>query len=166
MCSPLLRDPLNRLWQTQVLDQGNLTATLTNINSPYPKNPTLQVGSSFWQLEITSKGSLTSTKVGKPNLTALPYIPMTSLGGVNYKLTVLDPSGIIGVTTTGSVLPDFIPYSPDVSMSFWPTANTGVFCTTCGNASVTVSADLSCWCCSCSTWVLPEDTNILVQLEE
>lgn len=166
MCNVLLRDPLNRLWQTAVSNQGSLLTGLTTLHTNSPKNPVLNAGSNFWRLDITNNGTLTTTKVS-PQTTpfALPYIPITSVGGVNFQLTVHPKTGVLGVSSTGSLLPDFIPYVPDIAMSRFPVSD-GIFCATCGNASVTVSADLSCWCCACSSFVLPEDTNMIVVLEE
>lgn len=166
MCNILLRDPANNLWQVSVLDQGNLTTSPSTLVSNDPKNPVLVNGTNNWQLGISTHGSLNATLVTPASVKrALSYIPMTSSGGVNFSLKVHDATGVLGVSSTGSLLPDFIPYIPDVAMSRFPVSD-GIYCYTCGNASVTVSADLSCWCCTCSNFVLPENTNIIVVLEE
>lgn len=201
MCNVLLRDPLNRLWQTGVTDNGLLTTDLTTITSPLPQGPILQglltvstnvssgygvggfgvggfggttVTTSFpvnsWHLSADTQGRIVADLVPNPVApqVALPFFPIVSAGGFNWNISI-DNNGILqsdlGSPATGGNFQDVIPYPLDVSMSRWP-LSTGIFCTTCGNASVTVSGDLSCWCCACNSFVPPEDTNMIVVLEE
>jgi hypothetical protein len=166
-CNPLLRDPLNRFWALGVLDNGQLTTTLTSIVPLFQNGPILTVNQqNNWQLSADIQGRIVSTNLNyQPTIQLnLPYIPLLSPSGFAWNLTITS-FGLLETTATSSLFPEVIPYIPDVSMSIYGTKNE-VFCPSCGNATVVVSADLSCWCCACSSFVLPEDTNIIVVLEE
>jgi len=165
-CTPLLEDPFGVFWALSVDDDGELTITSTTVKPIRQSPPTLSVGNSAWALSVDATESIQVTQVPTPGFALLPYIPLNSLGNIPWKLTV-DPDGTLRTTSTGStLLPDIIPYPIDVTMSIYGNTPQLLFCTTCANASVTASADLSLWCCSCSTFVLPEDTNILVVIDE
>lgn len=166
-CLPILPDPSGGYWQLGVTDAGLLTTTqvfpvLKHIAGPY-----LKAGYNVWQLTADTQGRIVDTLILPPTAQSpLPYIPLISPGGFFYSLTLDTIQGLLLTNSTGAtLLPDVIPYIPDVTMSVWP-ASTPLVCFTCGNATVTASADLSLWCCSCSAFVPPDDTNILVVLDE
>lgn len=123
-----------------------------------------------WHLAVDSFGAITTDLVSAPTppQIALPSFVLTSPSGFNWIVTS-DSSGTLltdpGSPTTGGNFPDIIPTQNDITLSRWP-LSTGIFCSTCGNAAVTVQADLSCWCCACNSFVPPEDTNMIVVLEE
>ena len=123
-----------------------------------------------WHLAVDAFGAITSDLVPTPVAPqiVLPSVLLTSPGGFNWVLTS-DDSGTVQTDPGNPVMagnfPDIIPGQIDITQSRWP-LSTGIFCTTCGNASVTVQADLSCWCCACASFVPPEDTNMIVVLEE
>lgn len=194
-CNPLLRDQYNRFWSLGVQNDGAPSITLTSIPMNHQQNPNILVGSDIWQLsvdasslgdeaiQVTKLNSLflgglgegglgeqgygTGVLVRPPNpVRTLTYIPLISPIGGAWALTVSSDGDVL-LTATDYLFPDVIPYPPDVTMStygampFLP-----LLCATCGNASVTASADLSLWCCTCSSFVPPEDTNILVVIDE
>lgn len=170
-CNPLLRDQLGRFWALGVGDDGSLTITLTSIQVNHQQGPFLGSGHDIWQLSVDASSlgneGIQLTKATPPTiLGTLTYIPLVSSVGGAWALTV--SSGDLLVTATDFLFPDIIPRQPDVTMSIYGNAFplTPLICTTCGNASVTASADLSLWCCTCSSFVPPEDTNIIVVLDE
>ena len=163
-CTPLLRDPFNAYWALSTDDDGDLTITKVQI-VPYRQNPpALQIGYAAWQLAVDATEAITVTKVANPGQIKFPYIPLNSPGGIPWKLTVTQ-EGELQTTATSTLLPDVIPLPSDITMSVYGTDDL-LFCNSCGNASVTALADLGLWCCSCSSYVLPEDTNIIVVLDE
>lgn len=166
MCDVLLKDPLNRLWQMSIDNQGLLLTTLlpntmSQIDGPtIASDPTRQ-----WHLSAELDGTIVSTFVPPtPLRQILNYIPMKSPNGGTFKIQV-DSSGLLLSTVTAVMLPDSIPYPFDVTMSRWPDS-IGVTCPACANATVSVLGDLACWCCVCNAFVKPEDTTILVILDE
>lgn len=163
MCNPLLKDPNGKLWALGVTDNGLLTTSSTTTKLAIFKGSTLIAGGAYWQLAVDLSGLLNTTSVA-PTINGLPFIALTSPTGLTWQLTS-DISGILSTTFSNTHVNDIVPMQPDVVMSAWPT-DYGVVCVTCGNASVTVSADFSCWCCTCNSFVLPDDTNILVFLDE
>lgn len=166
-CSPILPAPDGSFWQLGINDQGLLTTTAVFIPLAHIAGPIMQAGSKVFQLGATPQGQITDTLIQPQTIQQpLPYIPLVSPGGLFFKMTLDPQQGLLVTTSTGAtLLPDVIPYIPDVSMSVWP-QSTPLICFTCGNATVTASADLSLWCCTCNTFVPPADTNILVVLDE
>lgn len=171
-CNPLLKDTRGRFWALGIQDDGALTITLTNILVAHQQGPYLGYGNNVWQLSVDDSvlgdEAIAYTKVTPPTiLGTLLYIPLRSPIGGAWALTI-SPDGDLQQTPTDYLFPDIIPYQPDVTMSIYGNAPplTPLICNTCGNASVTASADLSLWCCTCSTFVPPEDTNIIVVLDE
>jgi hypothetical protein len=170
-CIPLLRDPLNRFWALNVLDTGQLQTTLTAASPSTQNNPILidaNGNQTIWQVSINTSGQLLSTRLGQlPTLQPpLTYLPLASVDNLYFKLTIL-PTGQLQTLSTSTLLPDVIPYVPNVTMSVYGTPITApVTCPTCNNAVVIVSADESCWCCTCSAFVLPENTTMIVILDE
>lgn len=163
MCNPILKDVNNQVWQLGVQDSGRLYTTPTLIR------PQLVIGTvlvdpanGYWRLDVGTDGRLLMNTT-LPSIIGIPYVAMTSTNGLFYNL-VATTDGRYDTVSTNFQLPDVIPIPLDVSMSRWP-QNIGVVCTTCGNAPVTVSADMSCWCCTCNSFVSDEDTNIIVILD-
>ena len=170
-CSPLLRDPSNRLWAMGVTDFGGLTLTFVPFNVLVQSNPILSDThgqQSMWQLSASIYGNIIATRIfSLPTIRQdnLAYIPLASPSGFNFKTTIL-PSGQLQSTSTSILFPDIIPYIPDVTMSIFGQYQPPVTCPVCNNALITVSGDMSCWCCTCSSFILPEDTTITVVLSE
>lgn len=161
-----------RYWAMGIDDSGTLTYTLIPLVPGRHNPPVLKAGSNLWQLDVdlTESIILTQLPATPTSLVVFDYIPLQSPSGFSFKLTAT-PDGNLQTTQTfnsiggPNLLPDEIPYPPDVTMSIY--GNTPVLiCTSCGNASVTASADLSLWCCTCSSFVPPEDTNVVVVLDE
>lgn len=171
-CNPYLRDPVtNKFWILGIDDGGLFTLTSSTIPLSHYTGPILSKGSDSYQLGVDSQSGgaemIIATKITPPTIqTPQPYIPLiSSPSGFPFMLVLADPDPFLQSSTTPTILPDAIPYIPDVSMSKWPDS-IGVFCASCGNSTVTVSADFSCWCCSCNSFIIPEDTNIIVILDE
>lgn len=166
-CTPLLRDEVGVLWGLSISDNGNPTITKTSLAVGHFGNPI--VGSdpkNAWQLSVF-RGSIIAQKITPPTiLNPLYYVPLVSPGRLPWSLTTDKDGNILTTQTAAGLLPDVIPYPPDVVMSIYGNSPALLFCSTCGNASVTASADLSLWCCSCSAFVTPEDTNIVIVLDE
>lgn len=170
-CNPLLRDPLGRFWALSVLDTGMLQTDLINAPFKFQSNPILNdntTGQGMWQLSANTDGLIIATKVfSLPTIRQenLAYIPLLSPGGFAWNLTVTT-DGFIQTISTNTLFPIIVPYIPNVTMTVFGNYNPSVICPVCNNAPVTVSADLSCWCCRCTSFVLPEDTTITVVLDE
>lgn len=165
-CNPLLRDTQNQFWALGIDDNGELTLDLSSTPINHHEGPLLGTRPNVWKLSIDANQDIQVDKVTPSTiLGTLPYIPLRSPIGGAWALTV-DENGNLQVDPTDYLYPDIIPYQPDVSMSLYGDMPPMLICTTCGNASVTASADLSLWCCTCSSFVLPEDTNIIVVLDE
>lgn len=167
MCNVILRDPQHNGWGLSVTDDGRLVTSPIGLTAAIGVGPTLETAlNNVWLLSVDNIGRILANPYNPPTIQRTPnYIPVVSSGGVSYKVVMLEPYGNLGTIPTSGTLPDFIPYIPDVSMSHWPDS-IGVICAKCNNATVTVSADLSCWCCSCNSFIEPSDTNILVILDE
>ena len=169
-CNPLLRDPNGNLWSLGVLDAGMLTTTPFTQSVKVQNNPILSEISGQrinWQLSANINGNIVTSRASNlPTIRRdnLSYIPLLSPGGVSYILQARS-GGFLQTVSTNTLFPDIIPYIPNVQMSIFG-APPVVTCPVCANAIVTVSGDLSCWCCECSAFVLPEDTTITVVLEE
>ena len=163
MCNALLPAPNGTFFSLGVTAQGLLTTTLVTTQDPFIAGPTLVDGTNvFWQLTANNAGDIVSTKKASAPF-ALQYLSLHS-GQAYWKLTTRADGLLVTNAITG-VLGDFIPYPVDVTMSAWP-ENIGVICPKCGNASIHVSADLSNWCCECNMFINPEDTNVVVILDE
>lgn len=166
-CSPALRDPNGIFWALGVEDDGTISITSISLNSQIINGPILvSAGNrSQWQLSLDGIDSIVTTLITPQTIQrAMDYIPLVSSGGFVWLMGV-DDDGSLTTTSSNTLPPDIIPYIPDVSMSVFGMPPT-VTCPMCGNATITVSADLSCWCCTCSSFILPEDTTITVILSE
>lgn len=166
-CSPLIRDPNGVMWALGINNSGQLTLTNTANNPFYFENLVLKGGSnSYWQFTVDSQGRLVLTKIATPTSShrALNYAALQNAAGAFWRLTVNGSGQLIATAVAGSLMDD-IPYIVDVTMSAWP-VNIGVICMRCNNATVHVSADLSCWCCSCNAFVDDSETNLIVILDE
>lgn len=165
-CNPLLRDPFGVFWALGITNNGSLTITKSFLATNRQVNPIIgpDILNAF-QLSVTANEHIQSAKVVPPTIQApQAYIPLLSPAGGAFQL-IVDKQGDLITLPTDTLLVDIIPYVPDVAMSVY--GNTpGLICFTCGNASVTASADLSLWCCSCNSFVLPEDTSVIVILDE
>lgn len=164
-CQPILQAPNGTLWQLGVTNGGLLTTTQVFLSLKYLQPPVLGAGGVAWQISATNGGLMVTTKVN-PVRPPMLYIPMAAANNSRWLLTVTI-NGLLVTTSTTLALPESIPYPIDVTMSvFGDTCSNFVQCPVCNNAHVTVSGDLSCWCCACSSFVLPEDTTITVVLDE
>lgn len=165
-CQPVLQAPNNTLWQLGVTNGGLLTTTQIFATFKVLLPPVLGAGGTSWALSATNGGLIVSTRVLNPFRPPMQYIPMMAANNSRWLLTVTR-NGLLVTTGTTLSFPESIPYPIDVTMSvFGDTCANFVQCPTCNNAHVTVSGDLSCWCCACSSFVLPEDTTITVVLDE
>lgn len=164
MCNVLVKDPTNVIWQLAVTDLGILTTSPVALQTNFVQGPVLTSGSGAWQIAITSIGVLFVNQVAS-NL-GIPYIPLTSPKGLNFQLFYTRSTNQLVVQSTTGLLMDVVPLPSDITMSRWPEGYNGLSCPSCGNASITVSGDLSCWCCVCSSFVPAEDTTIIVALSE
>jgi hypothetical protein len=162
-CAPLLKDPAGNFWQLGVTDNGSLTTTEISIPIITQSGPVISLNGVNWQLSAGISGDIIATAISSGQL-GVPYLPLISPSNLFWNVTIT-PNGSLQTTSTSTLSPEIIPHANDVSMSVYGTKDM-VICTSCGNSTVTVSADLSCWCCSCNTFVKPEDTNIIVILDE
>jgi hypothetical protein len=164
MCNVLLKDPNNNFWQLASDDFGIMETTLTPITVQTYAPPVIKAGGNAWTLsaDITGQVALNPTNITK---VALPYIILHSTSK-QWQLTFSPLTQQLLMQPTSIGQQDVIPTETDVSMSRWPEGYNGLLCPNCANASVTVSGDLSCWCCVCSSFVLPENTTIEVALSE
>jgi hypothetical protein len=169
-CAPLLKDPFNVLWQLGVTDDGTITITSLTFMVQLQRGPILKsiYGGVPWQLSVDAVGNIQVNIIHPEVIRQIStYIPLVSPGGFVYNLQILDDGTLITTSSPSNILlPNLVPYIPDVSMSVYNTWNNPVICPRCGNANVVVSADLSCWCCACNSFVFPEDTTIIVVLDE
>lgn len=163
-----LGTPTNNFWAMSVDDVGDLTLTSVNFVPSRHNPPVLNVADKAFRLDVDETEAIVVRQIVPGTVpVSFDYIPLNSPNFLPYKLTV-DQSGELTITQTAALLPDMIPYPDDVRMSVYGDAPplTPLICISCGNASVTASADLSLWCCTCSSFVTPEDTNIIVVLDE
>jgi hypothetical protein len=174
-CTPLLKDPKGHYWALGVGDQGNPTTVAFNEPIQFQSNPILtdtNGQSTNWQFSATTTGAIVATQIfSLPTIRKdnLPYIPLISPSGFAYIFTVTSQGNIQTTFLPLGLIryfPDVIPYIPNVTMSQYGNYNPSVTCPVCANAVIQVSADLSCWCCTCSCFVPPEDTTMLVVLDE
>lgn len=147
-------------------DSGLLVTTLLPTMIPQIEGPTLASDpTKQWHLSAEVDGTIVSTSVPATSLRQiLNYVPMKSPSGGTFKIQV-DGTGSLLSTVTPFMLPDSIPIPFDVTMSRWPDS-IGVTCPALHDATVSVLGDLACWCCVCNAFVRPEDTTILVILDE
>lgn len=164
MCLGLLADPSNLAWSIAVTDQGQMQTIRVFKYSPASPVPQIRSTSTTWNLSIDSQGRLvataTSANPSAPNSVVLTSAP----SGTIWTVTITD-AGFINFQQGGFGGNDPVPGLKDVSMSNFP-RTAGVTCAACGNATVTVMADFRCWCCTCNQFVDPNDTNIVVILDE
>lgn len=165
MCNILLKDPVsNSLWQTSIDGVGALITTPQGFTVAHFQPPLLTGDGALWQIQVDGVGDIT-LGLGAPRLLpAIDYIVMSDPTGKPYKVFVT--GGVLATQALTTRPPDAIPHQIDTSMSNFPEGYNGVMCPSCHNASITVTADFGCWCCVCNTFVPPEDTTILVALDE
>lgn len=187
MClSLVVQDPTLRLWNVGVSDDGLLN-TLSGAKTAQRNNPVYRVPGSggfgvggfgqggfgagsgpdvFFQLSADTSGLLLTTKL-TPGAQIVPVLSslIRSLHGFKYKLQV-SATGLLSTTyAPNDVFFDTVPMPPDVTMSLYGTGDL-LICALCNNAVTDARADLGLWCCACQAFVLPEDTNLLVLLDE
>jgi hypothetical protein len=173
-CNPLLKgSPNGTLWALGIDDDGELTLTQVSFTVNHHAGPILGELGNTWQLSMddSEPGNefMVVTRVNPPTILGpLTYIPLLSPIGGAWKLVIADTDGTLQTVSTSLLLPDILPRQPDVTMSIYGNAPPLIplICNTCGNASVTASADLSLWCCTCSSYIFPEDSNVVVVLDE
>lgn len=167
MCNVLLPDPTNALWVLSCDDLGRVQTTLSNLAFLAPGPILSSGGASFWQLTADALGRVVATPI-VPQYTwySRNFLLLTSPSGFSFKLTIDDLLGQLATDPNATLVADPFPMPLDVTMSHWPDGYNGVICPRCNNSSITVGADMSCWCCVCSSFVAPEDTTIIVALSE
>lgn len=164
MCIPLIKGALGDWWAIGFLPDGQVTQT--RVSSPLITGPaTSHINStSFtWNLTTDSLGRLVKTKVGADAQAPTQLVGVDILGQ-GHGLTVSDSGATVTVYAIAPVR-ETVPAQKDISLSSWP-VSAGVVCTTCGNASVNVQADFGCWCCTCNRFVDPDDTTLVIVLDE
>lgn len=186
MCQTLvLQDPLTFLWNVTATDDGILVTTrgsrsFVRVN-PYFNSPAGGFGdgglgdggfgdpsgAGLFQLNIDTDGLLYTVSKTVLPLAVLSNakIPVLSPLGFPYSVTVESDGSLTTTYDPTAQVFDSIPMPFDITMSIYGTGDT-LICATCNNAVVDARADLGLWCCGCSAFVLPEDTNILVILSE
>lgn len=165
MCNAFVKNPNNQFWVVGVDDFGMINdiplATVPTIYNPPVLRVTPQIS---WTLAANSVGALTTQLTSPTPINAVPYLVLISPSGFVYLLTAT-PNGLLTTTSSSIAVSEPIPTPLDIAMSQFP-VTAGVICPSCANANVNVAADFSCWCCACNTFVHPEDTTILITLEE
>lgn len=187
MCQTLvLQDPLTYLWNVTATDDG-LLVTTKGSKSFSRTNPYLQTaggsegysgggfsgggygfgggGNRLFQLNIDSDGLLYTTQVINPTATINFKLPILSPQGFVYSVSVFSNGTLLTTYDPTAQVFDTVPMPFDVRMSIYGTGDQ-LICFTCNNAVVDARADLGLWCCACQAFVLPEDTNLLVLLDE
>lgn len=165
MCTIYFKDTTNTAWLGSIDDFGDITSTKqTGVKLAHYTSPVMVdvVDGTTWAVNIDTFGDFV-LQPGKGQF-PLDYLIMTNSSGKPYKVFV-SRGGLQTQLMTTRLL-DEIPTPLDVTMSRWPEGFNGLICPNCNNASVTAQADFSLWCCSCNTFVPPEDTIIEVALSE
>lgn len=186
MCQTLvLQDPLSYLWNVTATDDGLL---ITNKGAKsFPRvNPYFNAasggfgdghwgdvgwgdgsGTGLFQLNVDTDGLLyTDVKSILPSgQIANLKIPVLSAQAFVYSISVQSDGTLTTTYDPSATVFDSVPMPYDVLMSIYGTGDT-LICSTCNNAVVDARADLGLWCCACQAFVLPEDTNLLVILDE
>ena len=164
MCNLLLSDPTNNIWSLGCNDVGALQTSLTAFTFAI-QPPIFKDGAGKnWKLSATSVGRVVAAPTG-PSQLAVSYGVLQTPSSFIYQLNI-NSFGELYTTLVSGVPPlTNIPTQANISMSRWPDT-AGIICPRCNGATVSVSADLSCWCCTCSSFLDPEDTTVLVVLEE
>ena len=164
MCIPLAQDPSNVLWSVSVSDDGLLHSTSVPRTTGFGP-PIINDGINTWGVSIDIQGRIVITSGFTSSNTG--YEVLSYFMGTNTFLTV-NASSQQRLTTSlpqGAVPLDLPPALINVSRSNWP-STTPIFCNTCGQANVTEMADLGNWCCTCATFVLPEDCTTIRTIDE
>lgn len=167
MCDLLIRYPANnQLWLVGCTDSGNITTTPVNIPFAINDPSVIDSGNNAWSLTADSVGRIVTTSIGVPLTTSVHSESLISApSAFTYNLTI-NTAGLLG--TTLAQFPSnrtTVPRPVDIAMSQWPDS-IGVTTPTFAGATVTVSADMSCWCCAIQSFVKPEDTTIIVYIDE
>ena len=164
MCIPLIKDPIGGWWAIGFLPNGQVTQS--RVSSPSISGPpTLHINSPShtWNLTVDMFGRLVKTQVSADAQAPTQLIGVDTIGR-GHALTVLDDGqtqSVFGIAPLRENIPQYL----DITQSSWP-VTAGVVCTVCGNASVNVRADFGCWCCTCNRFVDPDDTTIIIVLDE
>lgn len=167
MCDLLIRYPVNnQLWLISTTDTGQLMTSPINVPFAIIDPSLIDSNNNAWELQADSLGRIVATNIGAPLTTSVSSATLVSEPTSLVWNLAINASGML-TTTYGNFQPNrsIVPRPIDVAMSQWPDG-TGVICPQCGGATVTVSADMSCWCCACNTFVNSEDTTIIIVLSE
>lgn len=168
MCRITLKDPNNNYWQITATSEGEIeTISIDNTRLKEFVDPVMKVfkGDGYFKLTANTDGTIQSQSTsGRDALTAISYIPFTTQDGIFVKLRIKG-DGTFRMFETEDLLPDSIPSPNNVAISNYGTGSKLVH-TNCGLGSITARADLGLWCCSCNEFVLPENTNVIVILDE
>jgi hypothetical protein len=165
MCNIFVKSPDKQFWKVNCDDFGMLQDSSIVVAPSSYNAPVLRVTPLIsWRLAADVTGELTTELISPTPISALPYVILNSPSGFTYLLTAT-LTGLLSTTFSAIAIQEAIPTQIDISMSQFPMV-ANVTCPACGNANVTVTGDYSCWCCACNSFVRPEDTTILIQLEE
>lgn len=166
MCDLLIRYPVNdQLWLLGTTDGGNMTTAPVHIPFPILDPTLIDNNGDAWSLTANNLGEIVATNIGSPLTTSVNSATLISTPSNVFFTLTIDSNGLLHTAFSALHPATVVPRPHDVTMSQWPDS-IGVTCPRCGGATVTVSADMSCWCCACNAFVLPEDTTILVILDE
>lgn len=136
--------------------------TPTTISVPFNDPTLIDSNNVVWKITASTSGLIVAT-TGVTSDHAVPYLEIDSSPGNVTFSSVITSNGTLLMTPSPG-LQAAIPYPKNITMSRWP-QSIGVIYIPLG-VSVAVSADMSNWCCSLQKFVKPEDTTILVVLDE
>src|SRR5581483_5269931 len=156
-CIPLIPSPNGQNWTLGITDNGELTTTPAR-QAGIPSPMKIASPSFSWLITADNNGAIVTTQF---SLDSSPfYWTLRSLPSfLRYAISADDLGELqTQLFNVAANISATVPYPQDVTMSRWPDT-IGLICYSCGNATVSLSADMSCWCCSCNSFVDVEDTN-------
>lgn len=165
-----LRDTTNRFWSMSSNLDGTLKiVTLDGLALRDFENPVIKASNedAYYQLSVAADGTLvTDTITGPATNRAIDYFPFVSQddSGLTYFKLRVRQGGLLRLYETENLLPDSFPHPSNVSYS--SLGGTRLIHTSCALQAIIVLADLGLWCRACNKFVLPENSNIIVVLEE
>lgn len=162
MCNITFHDDLNRVWALAITLDGAISTTfVTNLHNANP-NPILLSNGNYWLISPGEDGNLHADTVA-PSISAVTEIGLRDLSGNPYQLGVTD-AGELKVSPGGIAPIDDLPSLPDVKMHQIPAP--GLVCYSEGNAPGAIRSDYAIWCCTTQRFVTPENSNMVVFIDE
>lgn len=162
-----LRDPNNVLWSMTTNVDGSINiVTLDGVTITDFANPVLKASNedAYYRLSVASDGALVTTSItGEETNRAIDYFPFVSTDGTYFKLRAR-LGGELRLYETETLLPDSFPSPRNVAYS--SLGGPRLVHTGCGLSSIIALGDFALWCRSCNKFVLPENSNIIVVLDE